>query len=419
MSQQHGRRKTPIEVKDDDGAKFHYFSLGKMKTMTTPKFQRLTVFGSDGYRNVLNHMFDFVGPLNELAARVYDRKDRSGKPMPPFPDDVAQLRSMLSNLMSLGIVKYVATDGEFGSGLYYSLTEDGVELYMDFLVEKAPGTYKEVIRKFVEMDADKDKYYMPFLFLLMQFGEMSSVDPLLVSTFSNDKKPVNVGEVIKSYLDYELRVNGQEREVIESDEYKQRVTIRLRNFISNRLVEMRKVNDVDYVMLTSDGNRIIAPAMKKMSQFMNDIRKFTIVKVNSDDRGVPVGFWLTNLGASLRREYNKKIETELVTERAWNDIVRPPMPIDEIEETPPPTYTLELTTGKIYTFSKRVWDKMHDVKLIPFFGFIFSCCLFFGIVGVILSNISLIIGSLIVGGASFLILILIMAVQEIRIKIKQ
>lgn len=417
-SNQYPRKKIPVEVKDNDGGRFEYFSLGKTKSMNTPYFQRLTVFGRDECRAVINHMFDFVGPLNELAMRFYNRRDRRGEPLSPHPEEVAKLRAMLTDFMSLGIARYVATDGAYGNGLYYSLTEDGVKYYLEFLVEKAPKLYKETLIKFIATDKENEKYYFPILYLLMFLSENNNLDPLLTSVFSTDRQPSTVREVIESYLEYQITVKKEPEEKIQDIKYKEKVTRKLKAMIADRAIKIKNHDGIDYLILDVLGKKALSPIMEQLSKFINDIRQFSIVRIVKNENGVPVGFWLTHLGIALREAYLEKISEEIVSRQYNDDVLNPAMPIEEIPREQPQVFQLKLITGKTYTMAKRLGDRVKNIRLIPAFILIIATCLFSLVVGLLLANTSIIIGAIIAIIVALVLLLLIMGIEEARIRIK-
>lgn len=384
------------EVREDDGGRFYYISKGKKKSMKSDHFQRLSWFGKEEYQEVLNVIYDYVGSIKDLATRVYPDYDKEDNIIPASSEKVGQVRSIISNLISLGIVECIADDGDMEGGLYYSLTEEGMEYYIDYLVEKIPELYKDSSLKFIKM---KDDHVILSLHLFMYLATLKNIDPILIPIYTQQTPPSRVTsqnppvlargkDIFRTYVEYDRKLNGVDDEKAGSEDYLKRLNRKIRHLVDENIIEIVRSNAESFLKLTERGYKHISPALDLMSNYVYHLGELPIIDVEKNSNGSPKRFHLTNIGIAVKKAHLKSLSKELKRCDTEESVLDPPMPIDEDVSMSPIKFEMQMKTSPSY--KKVLWIKLIDaVKdqtietwlLLTFVGMIFFAIIFliFGI----------------------------------------
>jgi len=405
------------EIKDEDGGKFVYFSQGEKREMASDHFQRRIYFSDEKYQHLLNTMFDYVGPLNELCKQVFPDHDHKGRLRPSSPEKTAKIRHMIGELMSVGLVRYVSNDGDYSHGTYYSLSEDGVTFYTDYLADKISPIYKDISLNFVKLNG---KYILPPLYVFMSIAERENIDPFLLTVFTEEGTPIFAKESLNSYIDYLVKVKNEKKEIVESQEFKESIKRKISKFSDFGIIKMKRDSDnKDYILLTKRGRYHIAPAIDLFSKFVRNVHKVGIMHMQKDENGAPQRFWLTNLGKIVRKKYQDNLALELKVSMGSDETIAPAMPIELIEEEVAQRFRLKLGTSHSYA-TMLVLNFVEAIKdmTLPMWGFlIFITLLFFSGVSFILGYSSIGFYFIISAIITIVALFIIIGIVEIRKKI--
>jgi hypothetical protein len=415
QSNERGKRRPvgPVEVSDHDGGKFEYFSTGKKKSMKMGEFQRISVFGDEKYRRLLNTMYEFVGPLQDLAARFYGLpEEQSGR---LGADRLGEARSMLGNLMSLGLVKYVVSASEFGKGGYYSLTPEGVERYVEYLTDKVPTPHKDFLKDFPESEGGRR---LASKHALMLVCDSEGLETLVGAVAAHGSGPVPVQRVLRLHLEYRTEVRGDSEESVSGEEYREDLLSRVRALVSGGLLKAGSREGQKLVALTERGRKLSSSAVKIFSKMSSECSRFGLVKKIGGSGGLPAALALTSLGADVRTEHLDRISQELRPVEGGYSSGDPPVPIDELEGESPQVYKLRLTTGEVYSYATRfflfVRDKVSSLSASGIFWLWAAVCIFAMVLGSVSGSLPLVVGSLIAILAGALVLFIYYAARELK-----
>jgi hypothetical protein len=421
MSPESKKYLSPTEVTDGDGSKFEYFSLGKKKSMEIDRFQRINVFSDEKYRRLLNTMFDFVGPVKELASRALGLKDRKGKLRPPRPDDLAEVRAMVSDLLSLGLAKYVISSSEFGKGGYYSLTDDGVEYYTGYLADKLPDLYKRFLKEVGSRSGRGGRLSTREAAMLV--SDFGKADPLLTAVAVAGGGPVPIQKAVGIYLDYETKVGGRDEAAVSGEDYREGVVRRLRSLVSKGLLRAGNSERGRAVALTPGGKKITSAVFRDLSQIISESASFGVLETEGGKGGLPGAVGLTNLGEAVRKAHLDRISQELIPAPGGYESGEPPVPIEQVDPEPRPVYKLKMTTGRPYGLFRmaaiKMWRGVKGLNASTVFWAFISVCILSMLLGVAFGSLEVVVGSLLAAAGGFVALIVYYALREMRFTLRR
>lgn len=332
------------EISEDDGGRLYYINKGEKKSIRSDEFERKHLLGQPKYQRLLTILYNSVGSVEEITKKYTDNEQKQHRGM-HRKETEHKILSMLSNLMTAGFSKPVTDSGAEG-GTYYTITEEGIEYFVQFLLKRIPDIYKETSLKFIKRKRDQnDVYVMPSFYLLMMIASMRGLDPMLVCVKSGEK-PISAKKLFDSFIEYDIKVNQIDKSVANDESYIQKLKHRMRKLMDQKLIQMTTRENTMFFQLTELGERYISPVTEMYQRYVQSIDRIPIIDmVNNHQRRQ---FILTPIGVAIRKKYKKKKSRRLEAEKQFSDITMPPMPINEEDEEKPIRFTLKKITDGRY-----------------------------------------------------------------------